>query len=237
MLITILLLLLQKSSSTVTQLLDCQNDWVKAQNNGDSVDIIYLDYAKAFDSVVHNKLLIKLAAYGIRDTLLSWIECFLSGRTHYVSINIASSELLNVLSGVPQGTVLGPILFLIYVNDMPQAVDKEVIIKLFADDSKVYKVIESIKDCLCLQRALINLLVWSTLWQLKLNIDKCLVLHLGRANPMFVYTINATKLLAPDYVVDLGITLSRNLTFHEHVNKILADCYRKLYIIKNVFLS
>ena len=126
----------QKSNSTVTQLLDCQNDWVKAQNDGDSVDIIYLDYAKAFDSVVHNKLLIKLAAYGIRDTLLSWIERFLSGRTHYVSINIASSELLNVLSGVPQGTVLGPILFLIYVNDMPQAVDKEVIIKLFADDSK-----------------------------------------------------------------------------------------------------
>ena len=109
---------------------------------------------------MNNKLLIKLAAYGIRDTLLSWIERFLSGRTHYVSINIASSELLNVLSGVLQGTVLGPILFLIYVNDMPQAVDKEVIIKLFADDSKVYKVIESIKDCLCLQRALINLLVW-----------------------------------------------------------------------------
>ena len=226
----------QKSSSTVTQLLDCQNDWVKAQNDGDSVDIIYLDYAKAFDSVVHNKLLIKLAAYGIRDTLLSWIERFLSGRTHYVSINIASSELLNVLSGVPQGTVLGPILFLIYVNDMPQAVDKKVIIKLFAADSKVYKVIESIKDCLCLQRALINLLVWSTLWQLKLNIEKCLVLHLGRANPMFVYTINATKLLAPDYVVDLGITLSRNLTFHEHVNRILADCYRKLFIIKKCFL-
>ena len=91
----------QKSSSTITHLLDCQNDWVKAQNDGDCVDIIYLDYAKAFDSVVHNKLLIKLAAYGIRDTLLSWIERFLSGRTHYVSINIASSELLNVLSGVP----------------------------------------------------------------------------------------------------------------------------------------
>ena len=226
----------QKSSSTVTHLLDCQNDWVKAQNDGDSVDIIYLDYARAFDSVVHNKLLIKLAAYGVRDTLLLWIERFLSGRTHFVSINIASSELLNVLSGVPQGTILGPILFLIYVNDMPQAVDKEVIIKLFADDSKVYKVIESIKNCLCLQRALINLLVWSTLWQLKLNIDKCLVLHLGRANPMFVYTIKATKLLAPDYIVHLGITLSRNLTFHKHVNRILADCFRKLFIIQKCFL-
>ena len=109
----------QKNSCTVTQLLDCQNDWVKAQNDGDSVDIIYLNYAKAFDGVVHNKLLIKLAAYSIRDTSLSWIERFLSGRTHYVLMNIASSELLNMLSGVPQGTVLGPILFLIYVNDMP----------------------------------------------------------------------------------------------------------------------
>ena len=109
--------------------------------------------------MVHKKLLIKLAAYGIRDTLLSWIECFLSGRTHYVSINNVNSELLNVLSGVPQDTVLGPIAFHTYVNDMPLVVDKEVIIKLFADDSKVYKGIKSITDCLCLQRALFNLLM------------------------------------------------------------------------------
>ena len=161
------------------------------------MDIIYLDYAKAFDNVVHKKLLIKLGAYGIRDTLLSWIKRFLRGQTHYVSVNKVNSELLNVLSGVPQGTVLEPIAFLIYVNDVTQAVGKEVIIKLFSDDSIVYKVIKSITDCLCLQRELFNLLMWSTLWQLKLNIEKCLVLHLGRANPMFVYTINATKLLEP----------------------------------------
>ena len=141
-----------------------------------------------------------------------------------------------MLNGVPQGTVLGPIAFLIYVNNMLQAVGKEVIIKLFSDDSKVYKLINSITDCLCLQRALFNLLMWSMLWQLKLNIDKCLVLLLGRANPMFVYTINATKLLAPDYVIDLGITLSKNLTFHENVCRMLADFYRKLFIIKKCFL-
>ena len=109
---------------------------------------------------------------------------------------------------------------------MPQAVGQEIIIELFADDSKVYKVIKSIADCLYLQRALINLLVWSTLWQLKLNLNKCLVLHLGRADPMFVYTINATKLLVTGYVIDLGVTLSKNLTFHEHVNRMRADCHR-----------
>ena len=76
---------------------------------------------------------------------------------------------------------------------MPQAVDKEVIVKVVVDDSKEYKVIKSIKDCPCLQRVLLNLLVWFTLWQLKLNIDKCLVLPLGRVYPMFLYTINATK--------------------------------------------
>ena len=131
------------------------------------------------------------------------MERFLSGRTtHYVSVNNVNSELLNVLSGVPQGTVLGPIFFLIYVYKMPQAVDKEVIMKLFADDLKVYKVIKSIKDCLCLQCALLSLLAWSTLWPFKLNIDKYLVMYLGRANLIFVYTINDTKLLAPDYVVD-----------------------------------
>ena len=181
--------------------------------------------------------MIKLAAHNIRDTLLLCIECFLNERTHYVSVNNVNSELLNVLSGVPQGTVLGTIAFLIYVNVMPQAVGKEVIKKLFADDSIVYKVIKSITDCLCLQRTLFNLLMWSTPWQLKQDLDKCLVLHLGRANPKFVFTINATKLLAPDYVVDLGITLSKNLTFHEHVNRMFADCYLKLFITKNVFLS
>ena len=168
----------KKKSSSVTQLLDCQNDWVKAQNSGDSVDIIYLDYAKAFDCVVHKKLLNKLAANDIRDTLLSWIERFLSGRTHYVSVNNINSELLSVLSGVPQSTVLGPTAFLIYVNDMLQAVGKEVIIKLFVD-SKLYKVIKSITDFLCLQCAFFNFLTWSLLWQFKLNINKCLVLHLG----------------------------------------------------------
>ena len=93
---------------------------------------------------------------------------------------------------------------------MPQAVSKKVIIKLFVDDSKVYKVNKSITDCLFVQRAHFSLLVWFTLWQLKLNIDKCLVLQLGRANPMFVYTINATKLLAPNFVIDLGITVQKS---------------------------
>ena len=186
--------------------------------------------------MVCKKLLIKLAAYDSRDTLLSWIKRFLSGRTYYVAVNNVNSELLNVLSGVPQGTVLGPIAFLTYGNDMSEAVGKEVIIKLFAADSKLYKVIKSITDCLCLHCTLFNFLMWSTLWQLKVNVDKCLVLHLDRANPMFVYTIYATKLLAPDYVTDLSIPLSKNLTIHEHVNRMLADCYCKLFIIKKCFL-
>ena len=105
----------------------------------------------------------------------------------YVAINNVNSELLNVLSSVPQDTLLGPILFLIYAYDMPQAVDEEVILKLFTDDSKVYKGIKSIKDCLCLRRALFSLLVWSTLGQVKLNIDKCLVLHLNKALKLTQY--------------------------------------------------
>ena len=102
--------------------MDCQNDWVKAQNTGDNIDIIYLDYAKAFDCVVYKKLLIKLAAYDSRDILLSWIKRFLSGRTHYVAVNNVNSELLNVLSGVPQCAILGPIAFLTYGNDMSEAI-------------------------------------------------------------------------------------------------------------------
>jgi hypothetical protein len=225
----------QKKCSTIMQLLDCYNDWSAAQNNGQSVDIIYLDYAKAFDSVVHAKLLIKLKAYGISDNLLAWIEQFLMDRTHYVSIDNVHSHLQHVLSGVPQGTVLGPLLFIIYVNDMPSVVVSGVVLKLFADDSKIYKAISSVKDCILLQASLHHIVNWSFLWQLSINIDKSLVLHVGNANPHFVYEINGISLQAPDFVVDLGITMSKHLTFHEHVKHLLAKCYQKLFIIKKCF--
>ena len=212
----------QKNSLTEMQLLDCYNDWSAAQNAGNSVDVINLDFANAFDSVIHIKLLLKLAAYGISGNLLAWIKCFLTDRSHYVCINNASSVSQSVLSGVPQGTVVGPILFIIYVNDIPDVAENGIVLDLFADDSKMYNAIESVQDCLVLQKALVKLVIRARLWQLILNVDKCLVLHIGKANPQYVYCIDGSSLEAPEQVVDLGITMSKNLTFHEHIKRMMA---------------
>ena len=108
--------------------------------NGKPVDVVYMDFAEAFDSVPHEHLLQKLRAYGISRTLLSWIRAFLTGRMQRVVTDGAKSGWKKVNSGVPQGSVLGPVLFLEYINDLPEAVSSSV--KIFADDTKVFRMTE-----------------------------------------------------------------------------------------------
>jgi ribonuclease P/MRP protein subunit RPP40 len=130
-----------KNKSTTTHLLECCLDWNVALRSKKAVDIIYLDYAKPFDSVVHSKLVAKLTCYGVKDMLLKWIESFLVGRSQFVRIGSSISNSCAKLSGVPQGSVLGPVLFIIYVNDIrhiPRS--RGVSIKLFADDTKLFTV-------------------------------------------------------------------------------------------------
>ena len=198
------------------QLLDCFNDWSAVQNAGNSVDAIYLDFAKAFDSVVHSKLLLRLAAYGISGNLLAWIKCFLTDRSHFVCINNASFISQSVLSGVPQGIV---VLFIIYVNDMPDIVDNGIVLDLFADDSIMYNAIKPVKGYLVLQKALVRLVIWARLWKLKLNVNKCLLLHIGKTNPQYVYYTDGLPLEAPEQVINLGITMSKSLTFMNTSNE------------------
>jgi hypothetical protein len=123
-----------KNKSTTTHLLECCLDWNVALRSKKAVDIIYLDYAKAFDSVVHSKLIAKLTCYGVKNMPLKWIESFLVGRSQFV--HIGSS----ILSGVSQGSVLGPVLFIMYVNDILRS--RGISIKLFADDTKLYTVLK-----------------------------------------------------------------------------------------------
>ena len=141
--------------SCCTQLLEVTQDWADAIEDKKPVDVIYLDYRKAFDSVPFERLLVKLYAYGIRVKLLQWIREFLTNRKQKVSVNNHSSNLVPVTSGIPQGGVLGPIMFLIYVNDLPEVVTSTV--KLFADDTKLYRVIKNEEDKLQLQEHLKNL--------------------------------------------------------------------------------
>ena len=130
--------------STSIHLLTVLEEWTDALDNGLTVDCIYMDYRKVFDTVPHNRLLGKLKSYGFNDQLLGWIRCFLKHRTQKVTINNKDSSWKEVDSAIPQGSVKGPIIFVIYINDLPELVSSKVY--QFADDMKLYKVITNEED-------------------------------------------------------------------------------------------
>jgi hypothetical protein len=137
--------------STTLQMLVCNEEWTKLMDDNERVDIIYLDFKKAFDSVSHKALLYKLSMYGLSGPVLLWIEAFLTDRRQSVFIGDSYSEWYKVESGVPQGSVVGPLLFLLYINDLPKVV-KHSSIKLFADDTKIYRKSTSLDDTFVLPR-------------------------------------------------------------------------------------
>ena len=141
--------------SCLTNLLEVFEDWTKSLDKGYGIEVIYLDFKKAFDTVPHQRLLQKLQLFGFGGHLLRWIKSFLTGRTMRVVVNGASSSWMRVLSGVPQGFVLGPLLFLLFVNDLPDWIKTN--IRIFADDTKIWTRITSVKDSESLQSNLDSL--------------------------------------------------------------------------------
>ena len=159
----------------MTQLLLCLEEWTDMLEKREVFDVIYTDFSKAFDSFPHTRLLTNLQGLGIKGDVLFWIKSFLTKRTQCVNVDGIISDWIMVLSGIPQGSVLGPILFVVFINDMPAEV-KNNICKLFADDCKLYGRIEVLDDDR-LQRDLENLEKWSKIWQLPFNAKKCKVVH------------------------------------------------------------
>ena len=153
-------LTLSMGRSTTLQLLHVLDIWAEVLDQGGTLDVIYCDFMKAFDKVPHRRLVHKIEKYGITGNILGWTKAFLSGRTQYVVLNDAKSKIARVTSGIPQGSVLGPLLFVIYINDMPEVVDKDRIVYLFADDTKVFRHITSQEDTIQLQSDINSLLQW-----------------------------------------------------------------------------
>ena len=156
-----------RGRSTTLQLLTVLEKWTKEIDEGNEIDCIYLDFMKAFDKVPHKCLLSKLKSYNIDESVLEWIASFLRDRRQRVTVNGEKSGWREVISGIPQGTVLGPVLFVIYINDLPENVKSDLF--MFADDTKVSRVIVEKRDREELQQDMYNLQKWSESWLLKFS--------------------------------------------------------------------
>ena len=216
-----------------TQLLEVIEDWTKHLEDSQSVDSVYLDFRKAFDSVPHARLISKLRGYGIQGNLLTWIQSFLTNREQRVAINGAASGWAPVVSGVPQGSVLGPILFLIYINDLPDVVSTQS--KIFADDTKIYAPVGRSVASAELQRDIDRVTQWSVSWQLPFNEEKCTVLHLGANNGHHRYTMKQATLQGSTVEKDLGVRVDTELKFREQAAQAATKGNQILALIRKSF--
>jgi len=225
-----------RGRSCTTQLLRVIDAITELYDRGADFDMVYLDFSKAFDSVPHQRLLLKLKGYGVGGPVLEWIKSFLSCRQQQVVVGGFESSWADVLSGVPQGSVLGPVLFICYINDMPDLITS--LIYMYADDAKLLNKV--CVDNASLQSDLDTLCEWSMQWQLKFNIDKCKVMHFGVHNVQKQYTmpdysgdvhfLNATVLEK-----DLGIWSDPSLKFSVHVTHVVNKANQILGLIRRSF--
>ena len=197
-----------------------------------TIDVIYLDFKKAFDSVAHNRLLIKLHHAGFRGPLLNWIRSFLTRRRQRVLLRNGVSQWAAVKSGVPQGSILGPVFFLLFVNDLPDSVLNSV--KLFADDTKLYGHAENTTKCLNIQQDLNKLSAWANNWLLNFNSNKCTVIRI-RESVKFAYSLGGKLLKQVDSQRDLGITITSDLKPSNHIHRIVKTANQKIGMIKRCF--
>lgn len=218
--------------STVTNLCVYHDYLVNNLNKGLVVDAIYTDLTRAFDLVNVDLLLRKLQAYGLYGSLLKWFESFLTDRKQIVKIRNAKSYIIVVYSGVGQGTHLGPLLFLLFINDLDLSL-LNCKFSLFADDAKFFKSITSVLDMIELQRNLSVFFNWCVENGLELNINKCKFIRFGKSSlPVYDYNINGICLERVNHVRDLGIIFDSKLTFKNHIETICIKANKKLYFIK-----
>jgi hypothetical protein len=222
----------RRDRSCETQLVYTFNDLAMNREKGLVTDVIILDFSKAFDSVNHRKLMLKLQCIGINSQVVASIKQFFSDRKQAVVVNGQESEYCPVLSGVPQGSVLGPLLFLLYINDLPRNISSEC--RLFADDALLYNVRENRNT---LQEDLDKLQKWASIWQLSFNATKCSVLSVGETNSTQEFFLNNIKLKNVNHHPYLGVELSSDLKFHQHFENMSSKASRLLGMLSRVLSS
>ena len=232
----------REGRSCLTNLLETLEQWTEILDEGDCIDVAYLDFRKAFDLVSHEHLIYKLSKYGIKGKILNWIKDFLSNRKQRVVIRGTTSSWEDVTSGVPQGSVLGPILFLIFINDLPTELLSK--LSLFADDSKLFSRIITNKGVTnpgviegnrLLQEDLNKVVEWAGKWKMEFNVDKCKVMHLGHNNPRGTYSMGDRQLEATEGEKDLGVFIDNKLDFGKHIRAVVGKANSILGMIRVSF--
>ena len=189
-----------------------------------------------FDCISHHKLLLKLSSYGIRNNLLLWIKSFLTNRSQVVRINSTYSSACSVTSGVIQGSVIGSLLFNLFVNDITDHFNPNTTVKLFADDIKLYTEYTN-QTQNNLQYELEKIHVWSSVWQMQISHSKCNILQIDQSQTSQSIHINNIPIQKVNSVMDLGITIDTDLRFKLHINNIISKANQRSALIRRCFLS
>lgn len=221
--------------STTAQMSVALNYWTTSLENGSGVDVIYFDFEKAFDKVPHSKLIKELSLVGLHQKIVKWIESFLDQRVFRVNFQGQLSSTKFASSGVPQGSVLSPILFNVYTREIPSLVNNTgVTCQMFADDLKVYSCVSDPTTVEKIQAAISEVVEWAKSHQLPLAGSKTKVLHLGKNNKKASYFIEGQRIVQATEVKDLGFIITENLEFDNHCNDVAAKASRR---VCNLFRS
>lgn len=221
-----------ENRSTTTNLMEYVNTLFPAVESRCQVDSVYVDFSKAFDLVPHNLLIEKLRHLGFPNWITNWLNSYLTDRKAFVQVNQQVSNHFSIPSGVPQGSVLGPLIFVLFINDLADRVSSGKL--FFADDLKMFRIIASALDCTALQNDIDQLLDWCQENGMFVNLKKCKVITFTRCHTpiCFSYKIGSASLDRVESIRDLGVIMDSRLNFNEHISLAVSKAFSVLGFVR-----